>query len=236
MTEYLSFLCHSQHLGGTPPPSLGPPPLPHSGILPYAGARRLSPNAASSGVHCRSPQPPRLSSRNSALCAYACLQPRSGQGLIRRPLALQHAPACPHPYHPTAAPSLVPYLIRASSPASAPAGSRAMRPPQARVAASALPRVSSVPPVAPPLECMHTCSRATRRESQPLATTERALPNGGGYEISVGSDPRYFVSPLVAAAAAEAARPTFFPPHRPPSGHFYVTHARLQSPQGSAPV
>ena len=61
--------------------------------------------------------------------------------------------------------------------------------------------------------------------SQPSATTERALPNGGGYEISVGSNPRYFVSPLVAAAAASeeavraAAEAAKAEPHLPISPH-----------------
>ena len=62
--------------------------------------------------------------------------------------------------------------------------------------------------------------------SQPSATTERALPKGGGgYEISVGSNPRYFVSPLVAAAAASeeavraAAEAAKAEPHLPISPH-----------------
>ena len=132
------------------------------------------------------------------------------------------AHACSQPHHPAAAPSLGPRPLPHSGllPPRPPAGSRD---PTARPCRSSS-RVRA------PTQPRHTAripAPATRRprallasQSPPLATTERALPNGGGYEISVGSDPRYFVSLLVAAAAAEAARPTFFPPHRPPSGHF----------------
>ena len=128
-----------------------------------------------------------------------------------------HSPTTPQP------PRLsgrVPYLTQAFS---------HLGPPQAL---ATLPR----DPVAPPLECVHPPSRATPRESQPPPLVVRARcsprsrrrwrprsglsPMGGATRYRLGSDPRYFVSPLVAAAAAEAARPTFFPPHRPPSGHF----------------
>ena len=101
------------------------------------------------------------------------------------------AHACSQPHHPAAAPSLGPRPLPHSGllPPRPPAGSRD---PTAR------PCRSSSRVRAPP-QPRHTAripAPATRRprallasQSPPLATTERALPNGGGYEISVGFRP-----------------------------------------------
>ena len=101
------------------------------------------------------------------------------------------AHACSQPHHPAAAPSLGPRPLPHSGllPPRPPAGSRD---PTARPCRSSS-RVRA------PTQPRHTAripAPATRRprallasQSPPLATTERALPNGGGYEISVGFRP-----------------------------------------------